>query len=267
MDNQPTLDRSILIPLLLGGFSIVGIIVVLLVGRALSSPAEVVVTPSATSFQFLYLGTEPAISTPLLEESEIPLTEEPIEEPGDEPPPFATPTGSGTGIATPIILSPPGTVNTPSGGGQPTSTPVRLATSTLSTPVVANTYDDTDSRLTYTGNWIPQTNVNGAYQNTLHVSDTAGNSLSFNFVGQEIQLYYQAGASLGTINILFDNETLPITVSQSQTSGVWSYMLDSGGDHTVTIRHASGGAVNVDRLVIPAPTATPTRTPTLTPTP
>jgi len=257
MDNQPPLDRSILIPLLLGGFSIVGIIVVLLVGRALSSPAEVVVTPSATSFQFLYLGTEPAISTPLLEESEIPLTEEPIEEPGDEPPPFATP----------IILSPPGTVNTPSVGGQPTSTPVRQVTSTPSTPVTANTYDDADSRLTYTGNWIPQANVNGAYQNTLHVSDTAGNSLSFNFVGQEIQLYYQAGASLGTINILFDNETLPITVSQSQTSGVWTYLLDTGGDHTVTIRHASGGSVNIDRLVIPAATPTPTRTPTLTPTP
>jgi hypothetical protein len=264
MDNQPAIDRSLLIPLLLGGLSIVGIIVVLMIGRALNSPAEVPVTPSATPFQFLFLGTEPAVSTPLLEESEIPLTEEPIEEPPVEPPGFATlPPGN----ATPIILSPPGTVNTPPGGSQPTSTPVRLTTSTPSTPAAANTYDDTDSRLTYTGNWIPQTNVNGAYQNTLHVSDSVGNSLSFNFVGQEIQLYYQAGASLGTINITFDNETLAIPVSQSQAGGVWTYLLDTGGDHTVTIRHASGGAVNIDRLVIPAPTVTPTRTPTSTTTP
>jgi hypothetical protein len=263
MDNQPAIDRSLLIPLLLGGFSIVGIIVVLLIGRARNSPAEVPVTPSATPFQFLFLGTEPAISTPLLEESEIPLTEEPIEEPGVEPPSFATPTRPG--VATPIVLSPPGTVSYPSGGTQATSTPVRLATATPGTPAAANTYDDTDSRLTYTGSWVTQTNVNGAYQNTLHVSNSNGNSLSFNFVGQEIQLYFQSGASLGAIDILFDNETLPITVNQSQTSGVWTYMLDTGGTHTITIRHASGGAVNIDRLVIPAPTVTPTRTPTSTP--
>ena len=270
MDNQPPLDRSLLFPILVGGFSIIGIIVVLLIGRALNSPAEVPVTPSATRFQFLFLGTEPAITTPILEESEIPLTEEPIEEPDDEAPIPVTATLPAPGIATPIILTPPaGTVSTPTGSVQRTNTPGQLATSTLSSPAAANTYDDTDSRLTYTGSWVPQTNVSGAYQNTLHVSDTAGNSLSFNFVGQEIQLYYQSGASLGTVNITFDNETLAIPLSQSQTSGVWTYTLDTAGDHTVTIRHASGGAVNIDRLVIPALTVTQTqtRTPTLTPTP
>jgi hypothetical protein len=110
--------------------------------------------------------------------------------------------------------------------------------------------------------------VNGAYQNTLHVSDTVGNSVSFNFVGQEIQLYYQAGPSLGTVNITFDNETLAIPLSQAQTSGVWTYILETAGDHSVTIRHASGGAVNIDRLVIPPiATVTPTLTRTPTPTP
>jgi hypothetical protein len=265
MDNQPAADRSLLIPILIGGSSIIGIIVVLLIGRALNSPAEVPVTPSATRFQYLYLGTEPAITTPLLEGSEIPMTEEPIEEPIEDTPVFATPTRPGA--ATPIILTPPGSVSTPTGGVQRTNTPIGLATSTLSTPVAANTYDDTDSRLTFTGNWVPETNVSGAYQNTLHVSNTAGNSVSFNFVGQEIQLYYQAGTSLGTVNITFDNETLAIPLSQSQTSGVWTYLLDTAGDHTVTIRHASGGSVNIDRLVIPALTVTPTLTRTPTPTP
>jgi hypothetical protein len=263
MDNQPAIDRSLLTPILIGGFSIIGIIVVLLIGRSLNSPAEVPVTPSATRFQFLYLGTEPAITTPLLEESEIPATEEPIEEPPIDIPVFATPTRPTA--ATPIILTPPGTVGTPTGTVQRTSTPIQLVTSTLSSPAAANTYDDTDSRLTYTGSWVPQTSVSGAYQNTLHVSDTVGNSVSFNFVGQEIQFYYQAGASLGSVNITFDNETLAISLSQAQSSGVWTYLLETGGDHTVTIRHANGGSVNIDRLVIPAPTATPTRTPTPTP--
>ena len=265
MDNQPAIDRSLLVPILIGGFSIIGIIVVLLIGRSLNSPIVVPVTPSATRYQYLYLGTEPAITTPLLEGSDIPLSEEPSEEPIAEPPLGATPTLPTVG--TPIILTPPGsgTVSTPAGGTLATNTPGQLATSTPGTPVAANTYDDTDSRLTYTGNWVPQTNVSAAYQNTLHVSDTAGNSISFNFVGQEIQLYYQAGASLGTVNITFDNETLAIPVSQSQTSGVWTYILDTAGDHTVTIRHASGGSVNIDRLVIPALTATPlTVTPTAT---
>jgi hypothetical protein len=246
MDNQPAIDRGILIPILIGGFSVIGIVVVLLIGRRLSAPAEIAVTPSATRFQYLYLGTEPAITTPLVEGSEIPLTEEPIEEPLD---------------------STPNSNNTPTGSVQLTNTPVVLATSTstLSSPVAANTYDDTDSRLTYSGNWSTPTNVSGAYQNTLHISDATGNSVSFNFTGQEIQLYYQAGVSLGTVTITFDNDALGIPVSQSQSSGVWTYMLDTAGAHTVVITHTSGGSVNIDRLVIPSPTVTPTRTPTPTP--
>jgi hypothetical protein len=267
MNDQPTVDRSILIPIGVGAISIIGIIVVLLVGRSLDSPGQIAGTESATPFQFVYLGTEPAIASPLVEGSVIPVTEEPIEEePIESTPSFVTPTRPA--VSTSAILTVPGTVvNTPTGGIQRTSTPTRLATSTLSSPVAANTYDDTDSRLTYSGNWVPQANVSGAYQNTLHVSDAAGNSVTFNFVGQEIQLYYQAGPSLGTVNITFDNDTLALSFSQSQTNGVWTYLLDTYGDHTVTIRHASGGSVNIDRLVIPGATPTPTRTPTITPTP
>jgi hypothetical protein len=270
MDNQQTIDRNIVIPVLIGGVSIVGIIAVLLIGRALQSPAQIVVTPSATPFQFVFLGTEPAIVTPLLEESELPITEEPIEEePIEGEPVEGTPpvlrTSTRPAVPTSAIATTPSLLISPTAGAQRTSTPMRLATSTLSSPVAANTYDDTDSRLTYSGNWVAQANVNGAYQNTLHVSDAAGNSVSFNFVGQEIQLYYQAGVGLGTVNITFDNETLAIPLSQAQTSGVWTYLLNTAGDHTVTIRHASGGSVNIDRLVIPALTPTPTRTPTPTP--
>ena len=50
MDNQPAVDRSLLIPILLSGFSVIGILVVLLIGRSLSAPPEVPMTPSATRF-------------------------------------------------------------------------------------------------------------------------------------------------------------------------------------------------------------------------
>ena len=66
MNNQPAFDRSILVPIFLSGFSVIGIVVVLLIGRSLSTPPEVPMTPSATRFSYVYLGTEPAITTPLV---------------------------------------------------------------------------------------------------------------------------------------------------------------------------------------------------------
>jgi hypothetical protein len=268
MDTQPAIDRSLLIPISLGAFSIVGIIVVLLMGRALNSPRQVPATPSATRFQYLFLGTEPAVTTPLAEGSEFPLTGAPIEDEPDVSTPSVATLTSPT-VSTPAILTPPNSVSTPTGNlprtGTPTQPSVQQATSTstLSSPVAANTYDDADSRLTYSGSWSPQTNVTGAYQGTLHVSDSIGNFVSFTFTGDRIELYYQAGASLGTITVTFDNETLGTQIDQSQ-GGAWVYSLDTGGPHTVVITHSSGGSVNIDRLVIPGPTATPSRTPTAT---
>lgn len=267
MDNQPAIDRSLLIPISIGTFSIVGIIVVLLIGRWLNSPPEVPPTPSATRFQYVYLGTEPAITTPLVEGSEFPLTEAPIEEePEIITPGFATSTSPT--VSTPAILTPPNSVGTPTGNLPRTSTPTPIgqvtSTATVGSPVAANTYDDADSRLSYSGNWLAQTNVSGAYQGTLHISDSIGNFVSFTFTGDRIELYYQAGASLGTVNITFDSDTLGTQLNQSQ-GGVWVYSLDTAGPHTVVITHSSGGSVNIDRLVIPGPTATPTRTPTPTP--
>lgn len=267
MDTQPAVDRSLLIPISIGVFSIVGIMVVLLVGRWLNAPPEVAPTPSATPFQYVFLATEPGFIATPAGGSEFPLTEEPAdEEPGVVTPAFTTVTSAA--VSTPPILTPPNAATTPTGNlpGINTPTPTRQATSTVTpgSPVAANTYDDTDSRLTYSGNWLPQTNVSGAYQGTLHISDSIGNFVSFTFIGDEIQLYYQAGASLGTVTITFDNETLGTQLSQAQ-GGVWVYSLDTAGQHTVVITHSSGGSVNIDRLVIPGPTATPSRTPTATP--
>ncbi|HLO18185.1 MAG TPA: hypothetical protein VK206_25360, partial [Anaerolineales bacterium] len=147
-----------------------------------------------------------------------------------------------------------------------TGTPSRLptATSTTGTRVAANTYDDTDSRLAYTGTWDGQTNVNGAYQGTLHISSVAGsNSITFTFTGHQLHFFYQAASSYGVVTIKIDNDALVIPVNEAQ-GGEWVSDLLAQGTHTVVITHASGGSVNIDRLVIPAPTPTPTRTPTST---
>lgn len=267
MNNQHSLDRELLIPILIGALSVVGIIVVLLIGRSLNSPPEIPATPSATPFQYIYLGTEPAVTTLVAEGSELPPTEAPIV----EDPNFFTPTlFSGS---TPIILTPSngsGTAtssvsqtDTPGGGppGSDDSGPPLTPGGTAA----ANTYDDTDSRLSYSGTWVSQTGVSGAYQGTLHISSTVDNKVTFSFTGPEIQVAYQAGPSLGTITITIDGVGPP-PISQSQTITqikVWtpSERL-SDATHIIVITHAGGGSINIDSLVVPLATPTPTKTPT-----
>jgi hypothetical protein len=271
MENRPTLDRGILLPILFGGFSIIGILVVLMVGRSLNSPPPVSASPSATQFQYVYLGTEPAITTPLIEESEtVPVpTEPPVQEPVEATPGFGCPTSASPSFPTLIILTKPNTTSTSTSIVLCTNTPNQLPTSTatLSTPASTDTYDDTDARLAYSSGWTSQTGVSSAYQNTLHISNANGDSVTFTFTGQEITLFYQAGPSLGSMTITIDNLGGP-PVSQAQSATEikqWNSGLLTAGTHSIVITHSGGGSINVDSFVVPAPTATPSRTPTSTP--
>jgi hypothetical protein len=244
MDTQPTFDRSILIPIFISGFSVIGIVVVLLIGRSLSTPAEVPMTPSATRFQYVFLGTEPVITTPIIEESEIPVPEEPIEEPTDEEPPaFTTPTRPGPN--TPIIL--------PSATAGQTSTPAApTVTSASGPPLNLGTYDNVYPNLVYNG-WTP-TNSGG----TLHVSIAPGSTISFRFIGRQLRILYQGGNTLGQVRITIDN----VSETLEQSSGTeWVSELFASGTHTVLITHVGGGSVNLDQVIVTDPsTPTPTRT-------
>lgn len=267
MDNRPTIDSGILLPIIFGGFSIIGTIVVLLIGRSLNSPPPVSASPSATQFQYIYLGTEPAITTPLIEGSEIvPVpTEAPVEvtEVAEVTEVSGSPTSS---VATPIILTQPNTTSTSTSTVLRTNTPggVLTSTATLSTATSADTYDDTDARLTYSGSWTSQTGVSGAYQGTLHISNANGNTIAFSFTSQEIHVFYQAGPSLGSMTITIDGLGSP-AISQAQNVTQikeWSSGLLTSGLHSIMITHSGGGSINIDSLVVPVPTVTPTRTPT-----
>src|SRR5262249_4277467 len=126
-----------------------------------------------------------------------------------------------------------------------------------------------DTRLRYDGGWLSQNGVSGAYQGTLHISNTNGDRLTFSFTGQEIHVFYQAGPSLGSMTITID--TLgPPAISQAQNGTQikeWTpNNLLPAGAHQIIITHSSGGSINIDSIVVPGPTATPTRTPTATPT-
>ncbi|HJQ13927.1 MAG TPA: hypothetical protein VJ830_04190 [Anaerolineales bacterium] len=257
MDNQPALDRTLLIPIFLSGCSVIGIVLVLLIGRSLNSPAEVPVTPSATRFQYVYLGTEPAITTPLGGETEIEPTDDPFEEPGEEPteedPGFpvtqlaSTPTVFRTptrpGASTPIVLTLPNATNT---------SPATVTSASVS-PLTPGTYDDGHQYIIYDG-W----QATGA----VHVSFEPGSTITFRFIGRQLRLIYQGGLTLGQLRINIDTN---ISETLDESSGnEWASELLVSGTHTVLITHTGGGSVNLDQVIIPdiPNTPTPTRTPT-----
>jgi hypothetical protein len=253
-----------------------------MIGRALNAPAEIPMTPSATPFQYIFLGTEPAITTPLLEGSAIAPSSEvfPTEVfpsegfptqgfptprlPTQPNPGFPTSTRSSS-VSTPLVLN---TVTSGTNVAR-TSTASRVpsSTATSGTATLANTYDDTDSRLLYNGTWVAQTGVSGAHQNTLHVSNTVGDSVTFTFTGPQIHVFYQSGPSLGAITITIDGLGAPaLSQAQSQTQiKEWVSDLLPAGTHEIVVEHHDGGSVNIDSLYVPAPTPTPTRTPTPNP--
>lgn len=258
MDNQPAFDRGLIPPALIGIFSVIGICLVLLIYRYNTSQVVVEVTVTNTPFKYIFLGTEPAISTkPSPEESATATL-------SDEPSPIFT-------QAPPIILTPSTpqitTPNTPVPSlitpSNATSTPASAAPP----PLNAGTYDDVYPGLIYSNGWVTQTGVSGAYQNTLHLSNTLttpGNSVTFRYIGQEVRLFYQSGASLGVVRVLLDGTQS--LLNQSDTSNEFVLSATVPGTHTVTITHQSGGSVNLDYVIIPlgvtpSPTSTPTPTP------
>ena len=107
----------------------------------------------------------------------------------------------------------------------------------------------------------------GANLNTLHVSsvlNTPRNSVSFQFIGQEIRIFYQAGPSLGTISLNIDNKVYEISENNTSTN-IYEWVIPqvTAGTHAVTITHTAGGSVNIDKIIIPEipVTATVTATP------
>jgi hypothetical protein len=260
MENRPSFDRSLLLPIGVGMFALIGICGILVSGRLNAQPATVEEIPTATSFQYAYIGTEPAILTVTLEtpletpEEAVAPPEIPAEPEFPTPAPPSTQVSQFTNTSPAIITLPP--LN-------PTNTPPRTPSSAAPPPFAAGTYDDTDSRFVYSGVWDKQTSVPGVYQNTLHVSGTLQNSITFLFIGNELRVFFQEGPSLGTIRLALDNNSYVMSEAGTSTQRFeWVVSAASSGTHTVTITHDSGGSVNFDGIIVPVVAPTPTNTST-----
>ena len=262
MDNQPSFDRDLLLPILLGGFSILGIIIILLIGRLNAARASVIAVETETPFKYIFLGTEPINPTESPEASETALlTDIPI----DGPTPLLP--GGSPDLLTPTLRTPsqvtPNNTAASITATLPGSTALPTSTSASGAPLGSGTYDDVDSHLVYNGPWLGQTNVAEAYQGTLNVSQVTGSSVTFRFIGRELRLFYQGNPSQGEVTIAIDDQDY--TLDQSE-GNEWISDSLTNNTHTVLITHLSGGSVNLDYVIIPevAPTGTPTATPTRT---
>jgi len=251
MDNKPSFNRELILPILLGVFSVMGIGFVFVFGR-LSDERQAMPAPDTeTPFRFVYLGTEPGLSTLTPEATDTPLptlTELALE-----------PVTLGPSTVTAALL----TEQTP----LPTRTYTNTPSPTLAS--VLSKIDDTYFELLYDGDWSSQSNVSDTYQNTLHISFTVGNSVSFTFVGEQVIVSFQSGPSLGSVSITLDGLQFEVNQSSNNTELVsWSSAVLVRGTHTLVISHLSGGSVNLDSITIPdISTPTPTMTPTVTSTP
>lgn len=245
MDNKPALDRSFFIPIFIGFISVVGICLVLFAARLGASRGAVQPSQSAATLKYQYLATEPGIALPT-----------------DAPPGTAT----ATEIPTHVIIDLQSTLF-------PTDVPTLVvvpdvtrapATASPTALVLGVKYDDADFKFNYTGNWIGQSGVGDVYQNTLHVSNTIGDSVQLSFVGQKIRIAYQAGPSLGTIAIKLDGVDFSLDQFAPATLGSeWESPVLSLSSHSVTITHIGGGSINLDSVAVidistPTPTATST---------
>jgi len=252
MDKKTSLDIGFLAPILLGFLSIVGIGLVFLIGRNANKREPIPVTPTETPFRYIYLGTEPGLST---------LTPEATN----------TPEPTATALPVPVITFVPTNNTNNNNSNTPTQTQsvVRTptATITLTIPAVLSKVDDTYFELLYTGDWTAQSNVEGAHQNTLHISFEVGNSVEYTFVGQQVIVSYQAGPSLGRVSINLDGLIVEVDQSFSRTEIFnWTSPILVRGTHTLVMEHLSGGSINLDSITIPEiATATPTSTPTSIP--
>lgn len=164
-----------------------------------------------------------------------------------------------------ITLTPSRTKSiTSTSGSSITNTSVVTATGATQVPLAPGTYDDSHPLIAYNG-WSIITDGT-AYQSTLHVSNTAGSTITFRFTGQQIRLKFQGSGSFGVIRINIGG--LNFDLDEANGTDEWVSAMLAQGTYTVVITHTSGGSVNIDSIIIPdfSPTATVTGTPpTVTP--
>jgi len=229
MQHRSSFDRELLIPVVIGVVSILGIVWILLttnLGKSLIPP-----TALPSSFNSRDVGTltpSPSLTpTPEKTLSAATVTV-PVAYPGpaDELPSTST-------MITESLPSPSATY-----------TPDRMQ------PFPVGKYDDTDPNIAYDQYWTGLKNPGtaNAYKGTIHISRGNGNEASFRFTGEQFRLGYQRGNNFGIVTVIIDDQSY--SFSEQAFDLVWRSPQLSPGDHFVRLIHDSGESVNLDYIEI-----------------
>ena len=238
MNKRPLHDRSVIIPIGISVFSIVGILIIWFTVYLDKPQVVVPADPTATAFKFLFLASETPTPDPALETAppEGTFPEEPT-----GPIPINTPREGFSAFPTEASAQTNPSVN----NTLPGSTTTHADSSAVLN--VIDTFDDADPRLQYDGDWVSQTNVGNASQGTLFVSNTIGNDVTFLFFGQQIIIGYLGEPGLGFISISIDDDEFEVDQSGGNE---WTSSQFIDEEHFVIIVHESGNSVNLDYINI-----------------
>ena len=238
MKNKPPLDRELLIPIIIGVISILGIGLIFSIAYLNRGQVPVPLEPTETPFKYLLLATHTATLVPKLEAT---ASEEILQ----------------TSVTLPAFVpdmteeSIPFTVGTPSSietvMNDDSSAPTVIPPVSEALPIDVGKSDDSNPNVEYGGDWTIQTNIGTAYEGTLHVSNTIGNYITLTFEGKQMQLGYQSASSFGSLTITIDEEEYVLDQIANDT---WASPQLTSGTHYVIIFHESGDTINLDYIDI-----------------
>lgn len=235
MDNRIfSRDYSLLAPLLIGVISVLGICLIITPIWFPRQNAQTFPTQTVTPFKYLLLATltpVPAVELEIAVGTEI------------LPVPTATLEGG-------VALNPASTDQAGISTNDFFTSTITITPNPIfaeSVPMKTGTYDDSDSHIIRTGIWKNQGNVD-AYQETLLVSNTVGNSVAFSFIGRQMVLGYQSSDNAGDITINMDGSEVTFT---QLVGNAWFSQEVEPGTHFVILTHMSGASVNLDYIDVP----------------
>lgn len=230
MQPRPSFDRALLIPIVIGVVSILGIGWIFLT----SDLGQARITPTAipSSIRFLEAGTLTPFPSATLPQEETPPIATGIRPDADPGPPAETLP------STSILVTE--SLPTPSA----TPTPDQFQ------PLSTGKHDDTDPNIAYDRFWtlLKNPGTANAYKGTLHASTGTGNEASFRFTGARFLLGYQRGRNFGIVTVIIDDQ--PYSFHEQAFDLVWRSPELTPGDHFVRIIHESGETINLDYIEI-----------------
>lgn len=146
-------------------------------------------------------------------------------------------------------------LNITCGPGQPQNTPTPVTPTNTPIPgatkVTAN--DANLNKITYTGAWTYKNNTFSCLvkQDWHYATSSSSNRASTTFTGSKVKYWFLRYSTMGSVQVRIDGNlvaTKSLTGNNTPTCDFYSFTVPTG-QHTIEIRGAGGGNMNLDAFV------------------